>query len=357
MTRATIAIATNNGDIGGGEVMLLNIVHTLESLGHRVLVIGPRAPGDLVTLARERGVETTILDACTGVGYMTELFRWRLRHRRIPLWCNGLVPSFATSGLGPRLVHLHIAPRGLQRLAARIACCGARAVLVPSRFMESRVPGSRPIGNWTEDIPFTAFRETAEDGSLRVGFLGRMTREKGVDVLARALQQVPEIGGRTVRLVIAGANRFGDPTDDRLIDDALEPLALRTTRLGWVERQDFFSAVDLAVFPSVWEESFGLVAAEAMAAGVPFVITDSGALPEVAGPDHPWIARRGDPVDLARVISRALRESTRGDERRSAAARSRWEQQFSPGAGERRVARLLRDLSSRGPTTEARRGR
>ncbi|ONN64044.1 glycosyltransferase [Herbaspirillum sp. VT-16-41] len=43
--------------------------------------------------------------------------------------------------------------------------------------------------------------------------------------------------------------------------------------LGWVRREEFFDQVDLAVFPSVWEEPFGLVAAEAMARGVPFVIS------------------------------------------------------------------------------------
>ena len=44
----------------------------------------------------------------------------------------------------------------------------------------------------------------------------------------------------------------------------------------------FFAEVDLAVFPSRVAESFGLVAAEAMAAGTPYVVSDAGALPEVA---------------------------------------------------------------------------
>ena len=37
-------IATNNGDIGGGEVMLLNIARAARSLGYRVTVIGPAHP-------------------------------------------------------------------------------------------------------------------------------------------------------------------------------------------------------------------------------------------------------------------------------------------------------------------------
>ncbi len=84
------------------------------------------------------------------------------------------------------------------------------------------------------------------------------------------------------------------------------------------------------VFPSVWAEPFGLVVAEAMAAGVPFVISDAGALPEVAGPDHPWVARAGDAADLARVIGDALAATP--DEVRAVTdrARRRWEERVLP---------------------------
>ncbi|RCO08685.1 glycosyltransferase, partial [Bacilli bacterium] len=61
--------------------------------------------------------------------------------------------------------------------------------------------------------------------------------------------------------------------DDREIQATLEPLTGAVDLLGWVRREEFFDQVDLAVFPSVWEEPFGLVAAEAMARGVPFVIS------------------------------------------------------------------------------------
>ncbi len=74
------------------------------------------------------------------------------------------------------------------------------------------------------------------------------------------------------------------------------------------------------------------------------MISDAGALPEVAGPDHPWVARRGDAEDLARVIERALAATP--DEVRSVTdrARLRWEDEYSPRAGRLRVQRLLEDL-------------
>lgn len=341
----TFAIATNNGDVGGGEVMLLNIAEALRSLGIDVLVLGPSSPDDLVRLAEERGFRTMMVRARNRREYIASLWRWRLRNRRVPLWCNGLVPSFATAGIGPRLVHLHILPVGVNALAARIARLGAWRTLVPSAFMATKLPGSTVLENWTERIPTTPW-EADPQTPMRIGFLGRLTRDKGVDVLAHAMATLSRSSERETRLVLAGENRFGNSADDQVIAGALAPLGDRVDHLGWTGREEFFASVDIAVFPSSWEEPFGLVAAEAMAAGIPFVISDSGALPEVAGGDHPWIARRGDSADLARVIHHAIDDIEHGDETRSTVARVRWEQRYSPTAGERRVAALLRDLSS-----------
>ena len=120
----------------------------------------------------------------------------------------------------------------------------------------------------------------------------------------------------------------------------------RVRRLGHVAPADLLRRVDLVVFPSVWAEPFGLVVAEAMAAGVPFVISDAGALPEVAGPDHPWVARAGDAADLARVIERGARRPTADDVRAvTDRARRRWEAEYSPQAGRLRVRRLLEELA------------
>ena len=48
-------IATNNGDIGGGEVMLLNIARAARSLGCKVTIVGPSEPKQLVEAAADEG--------------------------------------------------------------------------------------------------------------------------------------------------------------------------------------------------------------------------------------------------------------------------------------------------------------
>lgn len=355
MSTPTIAIATNNGDMGGGEVMLLNIATALRSMDIDVTVLAPTTPGELLEEARARGFDVVPLKASTRLGYMRALAAWRLRNRAVPLWCNGLVPTAATTGMGPRIAHLHILPTGVNALAARIGRLGAARVLVPSHFMASRIRGTHVLENWTEDI---AFRDMASrpEGPLRVGFLGRLTKDKGVHVLARAMIEVVARSEREVRLVLAGENRFGDSADDREIQAALEPLTGSVDHLGWVRREAFFDQVDLAVFPSVWEEPFGLVAAEAMARGVPFVISDAGALPEVAGENFPRIARRGKAADLADIIHEAL-GSLNGAGRTLESSRARWERCYSPRAGTRRVAELLGSMGGRTEVPTARGGR
>lgn len=338
-----IALAANNAEIGGGEVMLLRIAEALRAIRLDVLVVGPAHPAGVLEAAERRGLRTLALPARGRLDYMVRLRLWRRRRRRLPLWCCGLVPSTATAGIGPRLVHLHSLPHGAQHAAAAAARIGARAVLVPSAFLGERVPGSTVLANWTDDPPRRSAPD--DDGMLRIGFLGRLTPDKGVGVLTEALAQLPMLDDRKVRLVLAGETRFGTGQDAQIIEEALARLDGRVERLGWVERGAFFDAVDLAVFPSIMQETFGLVAAEAMAAGVPFVVSDAGALPEVVGPEHPWIARAGDAEDLGRTIRRAVLASTEERELALASARDRWRTHFSPAAGRRRVALLLEGLS------------
>ena len=91
----------------------------------------------------------------------------------------------------------------------------------------------------------------------------------------------------------------------------------------------------------MWPETFGLVVSEAMSAHCPFVITDAGALQEVAGAEHPFVAKADDAVSLADTIERAAEGY---DEELLDAARDRWQTNFSPGAGRARLAEILADV-------------
>lgn len=340
--RPCVAIAANNGDMGGGEVMLLNIADALRELGFAVTVIGPAVPGEVVTEAGRRRFHTVALKASGRAAYMAALAMWRLAHRDVPLWCNGLVPSLATAGIGPRIVHLHRVPTGLQRHAVPIARLGARRTLVPSEFVAQQIRGSTVLPNWTDE--FSCGERRSKSGPVRIGFLGRLTAEKGADLLARAVSNLPE--DIDVRLVVAGETRFGTAEDEMQVDAALESVADRTERLGWVAPEDLFSQIDVLVCPSRAAETFGLAAAEAMAAGIPVIVSDAGALPEVVGDQNPWIAPADDSRALSDALTHAVRQLRDGADLGAHRARARWEQNYSPLAGRRRVAAMLGSLTA-----------
>lgn len=337
---ADLTLAANNGDIGGGEVMLLLMAQLARDLDLDVHVVGPDQSA-VLRRAQELGFATTGIDGPNRQRYIRALRRWDRRKRTGLLWCHGLVPALATAGHRRRVVQLHQQPRGpLAGVAGLIAAAGATATVVPSEYLRSRLPGTTALPNWTEPVDVTP-RRHHEGEPVVIGFLGRLSPDKGVVVLAEAVELLNQRHPGTIRLLLAGEPLFVTEEDKQRLEQELAPLASLTDRRGWMRREDFFAAVDLAIFPSIAPESFGLVVAEAMSARVPFVITDAGALPEVAGPGYPWVARAQDPVSLADTIERAL-HSDRADV--VATARQRWEEHYSPKAARDRLRTLFTTL-------------
>ncbi|MGB4136055.1 MAG: glycosyltransferase family 4 protein [Microbacterium sp.] len=331
-----VYLAPNNGAIGGGEIMLLRIGAALCDLGVDVSVVAPR-PSTVIIAAREAGLPTIPLDAANRSEWMRALRRWdRTRHDGL-LWCNGLVPSFATSGHPGRIVHLHQHPVGSHAVLAKIAMLGAAARIVPSQDMLRAAPHACVMPNWTEPLP-PARRERGP--RIRIGFIGRLGTDKGVHVLADAIRMLDARQPGTYRFVLAGEPLFTPAGDIARMEAALQPIAGITERRGWTTSAEFFDTVDLLIVPSTIEESFGLVAAEAMAARMPMIVSDAGALPEVAGPDAD-IVPTGDAAALADRIEAVVTGRTPD---RTEALYERWAAEYSPEVGRGRVRRLVEEL-------------
>lgn len=330
-----VHLAANNPDLGGGEQVLVRTAAALVALGRPVTVVSADSTTEVLDAASAVGADVVAIRAESRRDYLTRLRAWDRTERDGLLWCHGLVPSLATAGRARRVVHLHQLPRSRAQWAAlTVARRGAERVLVPSDFLAGHVAGAESFANWTDDV-------TRRDGTgtgRRAGFMGRLATDKGADLAARACALLD------VDLVVAGDDRWVPDEQRTPVAEALAGLGARAHPVGRVTPARFFDEVDVAVFPSRVAESFGLVVAEAMAAGVPFVVSDAGALPEVAGPGHPWVARSGDADDLARVLGDVL--ATTPEEVRAVTdlARARWEEHYSPQAGRLRVERLLSDL-------------
>lgn len=338
-----VTFAANNGDIGGGEVMLLQMARASREKGWRVTIVAPTTDGGVLHHAVGEGFPVVGL-AGDRRRYLQELRRWD-RSRRGLLWCNGLVPALATTGRRQRVVHLHRLPEGPQRIAARVARRGALLTVVPSSFMTAQIVGAEVMPNWSAEVK--AARPSNPDAPLRVGFIGRLGVDKGITVLVDAACHLID-SGLKLRLVVAGESRFVDPSVARDVEQSLALLGPAVERLGWVSPSDFFGRVDVVVVPSIWSEPFGLVVTEAMSARVPVIVSDAGALPEVVGDGYPWIARRGSASDLASVLEACAAASLEDRNGIVARAHERWAEHFSTVAGERRFLALLNSINSRG---------
>lgn len=144
----------------------------------------------------------------------------------------------------------------------------------------------------TATIALHAPRDYIAD--VTFGFIGRLTEEKGIDNLVRALAAIPR---DKARLLIAG--RAGDDEQRRL--KALAPDA-SIEFLGFVAPDDFYKRIDVVVAPSIWEDPGPLVVADASAAGKPILGTHFGGMPEVI--EHGvtgWLSA-ADPASLTRSM-------------------------------------------------------
>lgn len=334
----SFTIASNQGQIGGGEVMLLAIAQAARESGRDVTVVGPASPGNVIDSAHDLGFRVVALKGDSTLAYMANLRRWSARRTGL-LWCNGLRPALATAGQIRRIVHLHQRPEGRLVVAAGLARLGADATVVPSHSMQQAVKGSEVLWNWNSaPLPIRKHRPIPQTGPVTLGFMGRLTSRKGVEILCDAVALLSSRYPNRFRLLVAGESRFVPGAEATHVHEAIARLGGNARAVGWIRREEFFASVDLAVFPSVCAESFGLMASEAMAAKCPFVISDAGALPEVVGAAFPFVARAGSPESLADTIEAA----TAADWHRLANnLHGRWAACFSPEAGAKRFRSVL----------------
>lgn len=141
--------------------------------------------------------------------------------------------------------------------------------------------------------------------------VARLVWEKGVQDLIRAVRVLHDRGERRVRLDIVGEG----PERTRLEAYVTElGLAAHVRFLGSIAYDELpatyarASAFALASLPVArWDEQFGMVLAEAMAAGLPIVATACGAVPEVLGGHRPetgvWLVAPGDWPGLADALA------------------------------------------------------
>src|SRR5260370_9454803 len=133
---------------------------------------------------------------------------------------------------------------------------------------------------------------------VRLGVLGRVSPEKGIEVLLDELRRDSTLKWS---LSIGGAGdadylaKLKATHDDRGV-----------SFLGHVVPADFLQSIDILVVPSKWNEPFGRVTVEAYSHGVPVVGANTGGIPEVIEPDSYLVFDINQPHTVIDKIKEAV---------------------------------------------------
>lgn len=216
--------------------------------------------------------------------------------------------STAKSGMGmleADYLKLHGSYRKIDRIVA------------PSQFMRNKlIEGGFPTRQvvYMQNFAKQEILDNAADGTDRTDrenpyflFFGRLSSEKGVDVLVDAfIKALPSLPTK-LRLVIAGDGPERQNVEDRIAaagPDASERIELVGFQNG-ADMQHFAERASLAVASSRWRENMPYSIVEAFALGTPVIGTDIGGIPELVSEGQTgFICEPGDADSLSQALLR-----------------------------------------------------
>ena len=173
----------------------------------------------------------------------------------------------------------------------------------------------------------------APDTGDYVGYAGRFVPEKGVEVMVDACRQA----GLPMRFA-------GDADSHPAVgpDDRAEFVMTRSSD----ELAAFYRGARMLVVPSIWYETFGIVAAEAMSHGIPVVASAIGALQDtVSDGESGLLAAPGDAADLAQRLTQIWHDPDLC-RRLGAGARARVTAEYTPDRHVERLREIYREVAA-----------
>jgi len=179
-----------------------------------------------------------------------------------------LWPTFAGNMLAAIEMNLTKATQAYERTVSRFLC--------PSQFLADKMrdwgepPSKLELLRNPADL--TERQATLDGGYLL--YAGRLSAEKGIETLIRAVARIPEC-----RLKVAGTG----PEEARLKQLAASLDARNVLFLGFVRRDrnlELWEKAQALAVPSIWYENASIAVLEAMSQGLPVIASRIGGLPE-----------------------------------------------------------------------------
>jgi glycosyltransferase involved in cell wall biosynthesis len=265
-----------------------HLVRKANGLAYRLKRVGIR-PGTRAFDVIFRGV--------IGVGARSMRTLSRLR----PPAANGADPAEATARALAFAERRDRMRRLINAGCDRVLCVSDRVRVLAEHYgldpalLQTSYIGTREAAEFERTAPRAGL--VRADGTLGLGYLGYMRRDKGFFFLLDALESLPdEIAGRLHLLVAA---RRG-PAEAMARIEALRPRLAGLRHVdgyGHDDLDDLLGQVDLGLVPVLWEDNLPQVAIEMHARHIPLLTSDMGGAQELAGAAA-LVFRAGDKADF-----------------------------------------------------------
>ncbi|NIA23784.1 MAG: glycosyltransferase [Proteobacteria bacterium] len=177
---------------------------------------------------------------------------------------------------------------------------------VAINFIKPFFPGDYrfiPVGiDRTRFNPDAGFYEPmrTEKDTIKVLFMGRLDKRKGLDILIKALSRLN--GMVNYKLFVGGNSK-----NRREYEEMAKKLNVKTKFLGFIPNEDMgkvYSSADIYVSPAKGGETYGIVLVEAMSSGVPVIASNIKGYATVVKDGYNGILTDVNPTAFANTIER-----------------------------------------------------
>lgn len=157
------------------------------------------------------------------------------------------------------------------------------------------------IYNGVDVLRFAYSNTSKKEEPMKLLFVGRLIRDKGVHVLLAAISQLP------VHIKVHTTIVGDGPEYEALVQMARElDVQEKVTFLGKrTDIPELLHETDFFVHPAVWQEGFGITLIEAMACGKPCIVSNGGAVKEIIDPKSGILFGRDSVSELVSAVTDA----------------------------------------------------
>jgi len=154
------------------------------------------------------------------------------------------------------------------------------------------------------------------DKTIKIGFVGRIVYEKGINYLLESIQYIEEEISDFIVIIVGDYNNIAGGSIKEELDIFIEKHPGRIIFTGYLDDDDlqrFYSGIDVLVLPSIDPlEAFGMVQVEAMLCGTPVVASDLPGVREVVQKTgFGLISKVKDPLDISQKILSVIKDRSK----------------------------------------------